>query len=154
MDKLKIGISIGDINGIGLEVILKTLSNKNLTKICTPVVYGSSKIVSYHKNIVGIDFQFQPTRSADRVNDDKINIVNCWNDNVNITLGKATETGGKYAYIALEAATKDLLSKHIDVLVTAPINKEAMQLASFPYPGHTEYLTNMFWRARKFDVDG
>lgn len=143
MDKLKIGISIGDINGIGLEVILKTLSNKNITNICTPVVYGSSKIVSYHKNIVGIDFQFQPTRSGDRISLNKINIVNCWNDNVNITLGKATEAGGRYAYMSLEAATKDLRENHIHALVTAPINKEAMKMADFPFPGHTEYLTQM-----------
>ncbi len=141
MNKLKIGISIGDINGIGLEVILKTVSNKKILDFCTPVIYGSSKVVSYHKNIVNVDFQFHSTRTAQHLQEDKVNIVNCWNDNVNITLGKPTEPGGKYAYMALEEAVKELQHGLIDALVTAPINKYAMQMANFPYPGHTEYLT-------------
>lgn len=141
MEKLKIGISIGDINGIGLEVILKTLSNPGILNFCTPVIYGSSKVVSYHKNIVGIDFQFQGIRSAQQIALDKINIVNCWQDNVNITLGKPSDIGGKYAYTALQMAVKELQHGLIDALVTAPINKHAMQLADFPFPGHTEYLT-------------
>ena len=141
MDKLKIGISIGDINGVGLEVILKTLDHEKITDICTPVIYGSSKIVSYHKNIVGTDFNFHNTRGADQLQKGKINIVNCWQENVNITLGKPTDLGGKYAYESLEYATLDLKNGLIDGLVTAPINKHAMQLADFPFPGHTEYLT-------------
>lgn len=144
MDKLKIGISIGDINGIGLEIILKTLSNPKITQFFVPVVYGSSKVVSYHKNIVGIDFHFQSIRGADRLNFDKINIVNCWQDNVNITLGKPSEDGGKYAIRSLEVATQDLRNGLIDALVTAPINKHAMQLGGFNFPGHTEYLTEHF----------
>lgn len=142
MEKLKIGISIGDINGIGLEVILKTVANKKILDYCVPVVYGSSKVVSYHKNIVEVDFQFNSTRSAQHLQDDKVNIVNCWNDNVNITLGKPTDVGGKYAFKSLETAVNDLKFGLIDALVTAPINKHAMQLADFPYPGHTEYLTS------------
>lgn len=141
MEKLKIGISIGDINGIGLEVILKTLSNPRILNFCTPIIYGSSKVVSYHKNIVGVDFQFQATRSAQQLIPDKINIVNCWQDNVNITLGKPSEIGGRYAYTALEIAVRELKNGLIDALVTAPINKHAMQMADFPFPGHTEYLT-------------
>lgn len=142
MDKLKIGISIGDINGIGLEVILKTVANKKILDYCIPVVYGSSKVVSYHKNIVDVDFQFNSTRSAQHLHDDKVNIVNCWNDSVNITLGKPTDVGGQYAFKALESAVNDLKFGLIDALVTAPINKHAMQMADFPYPGHTEYLTS------------
>jgi len=141
MDKPKIGISIGDINGIGLEVILKTLQHKNITELCTPVVYGSSKVISYHKNIVGVDFQFHQTRSAEKLHTDKINIVNCWQENVNISLGKPSELGGHYAALSLEAATRELLAGFIDGLVTAPINKHAMQMTNFPFPGHTEYLT-------------
>jgi 4-hydroxythreonine-4-phosphate dehydrogenase len=141
--KLKIGITSGDINGIGLEVILKTLAHPKFQEFCTPVIYGSSKVVSYHKNIVDLEeFQFQSLRNSDRLNPNKVNVVNCWEDNVNITLGKVTETGGKYAYLSLEEATNDLKERKIDALVTAPINKEAMQLAQFPYPGHTEYLTH------------
>ncbi len=142
MDRLKIGISIGDINGIGLEVILKTLIDERITKLCTPIIYGSSKIVSYHKNIVSLpDFQYQSIRSGDQSEPNKINIVNCWNDSVNITLGKVTDIGGQYAFKSLEAAVKDLKAGVIDALVTAPIHKKAMQLADFPFPGHTEYIT-------------
>ncbi len=141
MDKLKIGITIGDINGVGLEVILKTLDHEKITDICTPVIYGSSKVVSYHKNIVGTDFHFNNTRGADELYEGKINIVNCWQENVNITLGKPSDLGGKYAYMSLEYATLDLKNGLIDALVTAPINKHAMKLVDFPFPGHTEYLT-------------
>ncbi|MFZ4542757.1 MAG: 4-hydroxythreonine-4-phosphate dehydrogenase PdxA [Saprospiraceae bacterium] len=142
MNKLKIGISIGDINGIGLEVILKTIIDERILKSCTPIIYGSSKVVSYHKNIVSLpDFQFQTIRSGEQAEADKINIVNCWNDTVNITLGKLTDVGGIYAIKSLEAAMKDLKAGFIDALVTAPINKKAMQLAGFPFPGHTEYIS-------------
>ena len=141
LDKLKIGISIGDINGIGLEVIIKTLANPKIINFCVPVLYGSSKIVSYHKNIVGIDFLFQQIRNAERVFPDRVNVVNCWQENVNILLGKPTDVSGKYAYMALDCAVKELKAGYIDALVTAPINKEAMQMANFPFPGHTEYLT-------------
>lgn len=145
MEKMKIGISVGDINGIGLEVILKTISNKKITDICTPVIYGSTKIISYHKNIVGIeDFKYQGLKDAHRLHNEKINIINCWQDNVNITLGKVSDTGGKYAHLSLERAVNDLKIGLIDALVTAPINKQAMDLVNFGFPGHTEYLTHTF----------
>ena len=145
MEKMRIGITVGDINGIGLEVILKTISHKNITDVCTPVVYGSTKIVSYHKNIVGIDdFKFQSLRDAQRIHTDKINIINCWQDNVNITLGKVSEMGGKYAMMSLERAISDLENGLIDAVVTAPINKQAMDMAGFKYPGHTEYFMDTF----------
>ena len=145
MEKLKIGISIGDINGIGLEVILKTLNHDSINEICIPIIYGSSKVVSYHKNITGInDFHFQPLKSTERIHKEKINVVNCWDDTVNIMLGTATQEGGKYAFLSLEKATSDLKHGILDALVTAPINKKAMQLADFPFPGHTEYLTEQF----------
>lgn len=140
MDKLRVGISIGDINGIGLEVIIKTLANDKISEMCVPVIYGSSKVVSYHKNIVGIEFQFHSAKSAERIHNEKINVVSCWQDSVNITLGKASEESGAYAIKSLEAATNDLKYGLIDALVTAPINKEAMNMAGFPFPGHTEYL--------------
>lgn len=142
MEKLKIGISIGDINGVGLEVILKALAHDKIKSVCVPVIYGSSKVVSYHKNIVGVEeFSFQGLPSSNKLHYNKINVINCWQENVNITLGKATEDGGKYAFQSLEAAVKDLKSGVIDALVTAPINKEAMNMAGFPFAGHTEYLT-------------
>ncbi len=143
MEKIKIGISIGDMNGVGLEVILKTLSNPQLLNICIPIIYGSSKIVSYHKNIAGIEeFPFHSTNSGDRIKYDRVNVVNCWQENVNITLGKLSDISGKYAYISLEQATNDLKNGMIDAVVTAPIHKKAMQMVNFPYPGHTEYFTD------------
>ncbi len=143
--KIRVGISVGDINGVGLEVILKTLNNPQTFINFIPVIYGSSKVISYHKNIVGLeDFQFQSIKSAERLNPNKVNILNCWDENVNITIGQLSEDGGKYAYISLDRAVSDLKKGLIDALVTAPINKKAMQLANFPYPGHTEYLTKEF----------
>ncbi len=141
MEKIKVGITIGDINGIGLEVILKTLAREEIAKMATFVVYGSSKVVSYHKNVVGVDLYYHQAQNIDRIHRDKVNIINCWTENVNITIGKIAEAGGKYAYQSLEAATNDLRHGLIDALVTAPISKEAMKLADFPFPGHTEYLT-------------
>ncbi len=141
MNKPRIGITVGDINGVGLEVILKSLSHESITQVCTPLIYGSSKVVSYHKNIVDAAFQFTSVNSADQAQDDKVNVVNCWRENVNIELGKPTEASGRFAFQALEAAVNDLENGLIDALVTAPINKQAMQEAQFPFPGHTEYLT-------------
>ncbi|MBK8489958.1 MAG: 4-hydroxythreonine-4-phosphate dehydrogenase PdxA [Saprospirales bacterium] len=141
--KPKIGISIGDINGIGLEVILKTLAIKEVRDRCIPIIYGSSKVVSYHKNIISVeDFPFHPLRTAERPNPDRINVVNCWQENINITLGKPTDESGRYAIISLEQAAKDLKAGLIDALVTAPVSKEALQMANFPFTGHTEYLTH------------
>jgi len=146
MNKIRIGISAGDINGIGLEVILKTLSDARILDFCVPVIYSSSKVVSYHKNIAsGADFPYQnQQRNAERLAHDKVNIVNCWSENVNITLGKISETGGKYARISLDAAVQDLRSNYIDALVTAPINKKAMSMAGFGHVGHTEFLSHSF----------
>ena len=145
MDKIRIGISIGDINGIGLEVIIKALNHQGILNLCTPVIYGSSKVVSYHKNIVGLDdFHFVTTKAADRLKRGAVNIVNCWQDDVNITIGKMSDSSGKYAKISLEQAVVDLKNGYIDALVTAPINKKAMQSANFEFTGHTEFLADAF----------
>ncbi len=139
--KVRVGITIGDINGIGPEVIIKTLYNPSVQDHCIPVIYGSSKVVSYHKNVVKLnDFVFSSIQSAERLNYRKVNVLNCWEDTVNITLGKATTEGGQFAYIALDRAVRDLKDGLIDVLVTGPVNKHAMQMVNFPAPGHTEYL--------------
>ena len=146
MSKPRIGITIGDINGIGLEVILKTIADKRLLSMCNILIYGSVKAVAYHKNIVQNlgEIQFNPIKSADQMQEDIVNVVNVWQDNVKIALGTVTEEGGRYAYMALEAATEDLKNGFLDALVTAPIHKKAMQLANFPFTGHTEYLTSKF----------
>lgn len=141
---MKIGITIGDFNGIGPEVIIKALGDERFASKFTPIIYGSSKVMAYHKNIVeDVELNFFTVSGADRASKDKINVINCWDENVNITLGKATEEGGKYAYIALDRAVQDLKNGLIDALVTAPINKEAMKMANFPYPGHTEFIESI-----------
>ncbi len=141
-NSITIGITCGDINGIGLEVILKALLLKKIGQQHRLVIYGSTKVVAYHKNIITPEnIQFFPIAHPEEAQPGRINIINCWTENVNITLGKPTEIGGKCAYLALERAVGDLKAGSIDALVTAPINKKAMQMANFPFVGHTEYLT-------------
>lgn len=145
MAHIRAGITTGDFNGIGPEVIIKTLAHPSITQLCTPVIYGSSKVISYHKNIVNPgDFNFHTTSGADKLYTQKVNVVNCWQDNVNISLGKESEESGRFAHVALDRAVRDLKEGHIDVLITAPVSKSAMQLAGFAYPGHTEYLAHEF----------
>src|SRR5690606_9994879 len=138
---LKIGVSIGDINGVGLEVIIKTFADPRMLNYCTPVVYGNTKIASYYRKIIGLnDFSFNVIQSATLANPKRSNIINCWEEDVKITPGEANETGGKYAFLSLERAMEDLLAGEIDALVTAPINKKTIQSELFDFPGHTEYI--------------
>ncbi|MBY0244751.1 MAG: 4-hydroxythreonine-4-phosphate dehydrogenase PdxA [Sphingobacteriaceae bacterium] len=140
-DKIKIGISIGDVNGIGLEVILKTLANTKILNYCTPIVYGHTKVASYHKKSLNMgDFTFQVINTPSQANAKKANMINCWEEDVKIDLGQDNATGGKYALLSLQKATEDLLNGEIDALVTAPINKNNIQSTEFNFPGHTEYL--------------
>lgn len=139
--KIKVGISIGDVNGIGMEVIIKTFADNRMLDFCTPIVYGNTKIASYFRKNVGLsDFSFNVIADADQANEKRANIINCWEEDVKITPGEANETGGKYAFISLESAVNDLTEGKIDALVTAPINKKSIQSESFNFPGHTEYL--------------
>lgn len=145
MYKPKIGFTIGDVNGIGPEVLIKIFSDDRIFNQCTPIIYGSSKVVSYHKNIVDPrEFEFNNLSTIGQVKEDTVNIFNCWSENVNITLGQITEDGGKYAALSLEKALQDVKSGDIDAVVTAPINKQAMSLVNFGFPGHTEYITRFF----------
>lgn len=142
MTKPKIGITIGDINGIGPEVIIKALSNKQILNQCTPIIYGSSKVMAYYKKALDAkDFNFSTGNSAQKAAQDKITVINCWDEEAEIRQGQATQLGGKYAYIAMDKATQDCIAGDIDAVVTAPINKQAMKMANFPHVGHTEYLT-------------
>jgi 4-hydroxythreonine-4-phosphate dehydrogenase len=139
--KPKIGVTIGDINGIGLEVILKVIADKHILSICELVIYGSAKSLAFHKALfpeLG-EIAVSTIKSIDAFQPDIINIVNLWGD-ANIELGQISEEAGKLALIALEQATEDLKMGYIDALVTAPIHKKAMQLAGFTHIGHTEYL--------------
>jgi len=140
-NKIKIGISTGDINGIGMEVILKSLAEASILEYCTPIVYGHTKVASYHRKALGInDVTFNVITEAEAASAKKPNLINCWEEDVKIDLGIANETGGKYALLSLERATDDLVKGHIDALVTAPINKNNIQSETFRFPGHTEYL--------------
>lgn len=143
--KVRLGISVGDINGIGMEVIIKTFKDNRMMDICTPIVYGSSKVSTFHRKALHInDFSFNIVKSAKEANTKKPNIIDCWKESVEVTLGQSNNVGGQYALTSLEAATEDLKSGYIDALITAPINKDNIQSEKFDFPGHTEYLTEKF----------
>jgi 4-hydroxythreonine-4-phosphate dehydrogenase len=138
------GISQGDINGIGYEVIIKTLMDGMINDICIPVVYGSPKVAAYHRKALNINnFSFNNIRTADEANPKKANMINCLDDNIRVELGKSTPQGGEAALISLTRAIEDLKSGKIDVLVTAPIDKKNIQSDQFHFHGHTEYLKSM-----------
>lgn len=150
---VKIGISIGDINGIGPEVIMKALKDPRILLDCTPIIYGSGKVFSFYKKMFNDnDFNYQSIKSADEAIIRKVNVVNVWNDEVTIEPGQVSETGGKCAFLSLEQATQDLGSGKIDVLVTAPISKDAMNRSGFKFPGHTEYLADLAGEAEALMV--
>ncbi|HBS87574.1 MAG: 4-hydroxythreonine-4-phosphate dehydrogenase PdxA [Bacteroidetes bacterium GWF2_38_335] len=143
--KIKVGISHGDINGVGYEVIIKALMDTRLVEACTPIVYGSSKVAAYHRKALNINnFSFNNINKAEEANSKRANIINCIDENTRVELGKATDYAGESSFLALKAATKDLKDGKIDVLVTAPINKKNIQLPDFQFPGHSEYLASEF----------
>jgi 4-hydroxythreonine-4-phosphate dehydrogenase len=144
-DQIIVGITHGDINGIGYEVIIKTLMDNRILEKCTPVVYGSPKVAAYHRKALNItNFSFNNIREATDANHKRANIINCLDDNIRVELGKSTPMAGKGAVIPLEEAVKDLLENKIEVLVTAPVNKFNIQSEKFNFPGHTEYLKHRF----------
>lgn len=141
---IRVGITVGDINGIGPEIIIKALRDNRILLDCVPIIYASTKTLSYYKKLINDEeFVYQSCKDATEAHPKKVNIVNVWNDEIKYEVGQSTETGGKYAYLSLEKATEDLASNKIDVLVTAPISKEAIIKAGFKFPGHTEYLAHM-----------
>lgn len=142
--KIKVGISIGDYNGIGPEVILKSLKDKSITDFFTPVIFGSGKLFSYQKNIFKLQFNFNYITQATDAVEGKINIVNLRKDEMNVNFGTPTEESTLLAIDSLEAATNALVKGDVDVLVTAPINKDEMIRHGFKYTGHTEYLEKTF----------
>lgn len=141
-NKIIVGISVGDINGIGIEIILKTFEDKRMLEFCTPVIFASNKLVSYHKKALHLKNNVHGITSLDKIVHNKINLLNAWKEDVKINLGDNTPHGGTYAYKSLSSATKALKENTIDVLVTAPINKDNIQSEEFKFPGHTEYLEN------------
>lgn len=140
-DKLKVGISLGDINGIGPEVVLKSFAEPAMLELFTPVVYGSNKVLSFYKNTLGeMELHIQNIHQAEEAHPKKLNVINCWKEEVKIEPGISNETGAKYAVLSLEAAVKDLKEGKIQCLVTAPIDKSHLASQQFDFPGHTEYL--------------
>jgi 4-hydroxythreonine-4-phosphate dehydrogenase len=146
LEKPVIGISIGDFNGIGPEVILKAVGGNRLNKICTPVIYGSGKVINRYRQLLEIkDWQFFTIQKIDQINHKQVNVINCMNDqNLEVQTGAITPEAGKLALESLKRAVEDLKAGKIDALVTAPINKHNIQSDEFKFPGHTEYLAEAF----------
>ena len=143
--KIKVGITHGDINGIGYEVIIKAMADSRMLEMCTPIVYGSPKVAAYHRKALDVElFSFNQINTAREANSKRVNIINCVDDEIRVELGKSTQVAGEAALLSLQAAMKDLKSGDIDVVVTAPINKENIQSEQFHFPGHTEYFAAEF----------
>lgn len=142
-EKIKVGISVGDLNGIGPEIILKTFDDSRMLEFCTPVIFASIKTMSFFKKHFSSEINFHGINEGDQIIDGKINVFNVWKENITIEFGKEDKTIGNYAIKSLEKATQKLKQGEIDVLVTAPINKNNIQSDSFNFPGHTNYLAKV-----------
>jgi len=143
--KTVIGISCGDLNGIGIELIIKTFSDNRILEHCTPIIFASGKAINfYRKSIPEVNFSFQQIKDFSRINQKQINVFNCWEEEVAITPGQLTDVGGKYAVLSLQTAVAALKQKQIDGLLTAPIHKKNIQSPEFNFTGHTPYLKNIF----------
>ncbi len=139
-ENIVVGISIGDLNGIGSEVILKTFDDSRMLELCTPVIFANVKVLSFIKKTLGLEI---PLHGIDQINQiviGKVNVLNIWKESVDLNFGTNDETAGKYALKSFIEATKALKENQIDVLVTAPINKYNIQSEDFKFPGHTDYL--------------
>ncbi len=140
-----IGISCGDLNGIGMEIIIKTFSDARIMDHCTPVIFASHKAVNfYKKSIPEATFNYQTTKDFAKLSHKQVNVFNCWEEDIAITPGQLNETGGKYAVLSLQTAVAALKQKQIDGLVTAPVHKKNIQSAEFSFTGHTPFLRSMF----------
>ena len=139
---VRVGISVGDLNGIGIEIILKTLEDKRILSLCTPIIFGSSRTISYHKKTINSNIPIQVTRFDKVIVDEKINVINVWNEELPFQIGTPTDVSGQYAFKSLRAATNSLKNKQVDFLLTAPVNKRNIQIDGFNFTGHTGYLEN------------
>lgn len=145
--QIKVAITCGDLNGIGLEVVMKTFLDNRMLQVCTPLIYVSSKAISSHRKLLALnEFNYNTTRSAKEALLRKVNVVNCWEEEIPLQLGEATETSGRYALRSIDAAIKDLQEGTVDVMVTAPVNKNNIpkDAAGNIFTGHTEYLAQKF----------
>lgn len=140
-----IGISCGDLNGIGIELIIKTFSDARILDHCTPVIFASNKAINFYRKSVSENiFNYQNTKELNRISARQVNLFNCWEEEVGINPGELNDTGGKYAIISLQTAVAALKQKQIDGLVTAPIHKKNIQSPEFSFTGHTPYLKSIF----------
>ena len=141
-DKPIIGITLGDINGIGPEVIIKSLLNSKILEYFTSVIYGSGKVLSFYRKKLAIDnFNYQQSNSIEKIVFTKTNVINVWDETIEITPGEANKVGGEYALKSLQAAVRDLKDGRLNAITTGPLSKELVQSDQFKFPGHTEYLT-------------
>ncbi len=138
--KIKVGISVGDLNGIGCEVALRTFEDARMLDFCTPIFFASNKTMSAQTSALDIDIKYHGIQEASAALDGKVNVVNTWKEIPNLQYGEATKEAGEFAIKSLKAATEALKNGDIDVLVTAPINKNNIQSAEFNFPGHTDFL--------------
>lgn len=138
---LKIAITIGDINGVGPEIILKTFSDQRMSEFFTPIVYGSGKVLSWYRKQLGMnDLQYVQIKSPEEANPKRLNVINCWEEDSEIKPGEPTEANGALALKALDAAISDWKSGKIDALVTAPLNKSTVKISGGTFTGHTDYI--------------
>lgn len=140
LEKIKVGISVGDTNGIGIEIILKTFEDNRMLDFCTPVIFASNKVISSHKKALNINTQVHGIENLKNIVYNKLNLLNIWRETIDVDLGVATEKSGKYAYESLQSATQAMNEGLIDILLTAPINKHNIQSEKFKFFGHTEFL--------------
>lgn len=145
-NKPVIGVSCGDLNGIGIELIVKTFSDNRILDHCTPVIFASNKAINFYRKAIpeANSFNYSTTKELNRINAKQVNLFSCWEEDVQITPGQLTDTGGKYAVLSLQTAVAALKQKQIDGLVTAPIHKKNIQSAEFSFTGHTPFLKSIF----------
>ena len=139
-EKIKIGISVGDLNGIGGELVIKTFEDNRMLEFCTPIVYASVKSMVFLKKHFQSSLEFNKIKNASQAVHSKLNVVTVWHEDVKINFGEEDPKIGEYAIKSLQASVEDLKNDQIDVLVTAPINKHNIQSEEFKFPGHTDYL--------------
>ncbi|MCS6972937.1 MAG: 4-hydroxythreonine-4-phosphate dehydrogenase PdxA [Cyclobacteriaceae bacterium] len=143
--KPRIGITLGDINGIGPEVVMKALLDARMLNLITPVIYGSTRVLSYYKKLLSLeDFSYGQVKTPGQFVPKAINVINCWEEAIEIQPGKPDTEAGRAALLSLKQAAADLKSGIIEALVTAPINKHVIHGSEFPFRGHTEFLADYF----------
>ena len=147
--KIRVAITQGDTNGVGYEVILKVFSDQNILELCTPIIYGSPKIATYHRKALNLEVPFTTINHADEARDGRVNLLACFDEETKVELGQPSKEAGNAALKALDRAMTDYRNELFDVLVTAPINKATIQSPGFHFPGHTEYIETSVGEGQK-----